>query len=661
LNGHAALNKVFRLVWSALHQAWIAVPESARGRGKRRVRVAAGLLAAVTATLAQAGPMGGQVVQGTGSIAQAGSTTTVTQSSAQLSLNWRSFDTAAHEVVNFVQPSASAIAVNRVTGTDATRFFGQLNANGQVYLINPNGILFGAGAQVNVGGLVASTLDLDDASLGLAGRRFAGTGTGSVVNQGQITAAEGGYVAFVGNHVANQGQVVAPRGTVALGGGNDVTLTFADNRLLSLRVDASTLDNLADNGGLLRADGGAVLLSAGARDALVASVVNNTGVIEARSVLEVDGTIVLDGGVLGAVASSGTLDASGRSAGASGGTVKVLGHAVTLADGSVTDVSGQRGGGTVLVGGNFYGAGPEQNAQSATIASNAEIRADALSMGSGGKVAVWSDGDTGFNGRISAKGGQAGGDGGFVETSGKNLRIGAGAWASTLAPQGCTGEWLLDPMDIVIAPAGGHIRGEDITAALQSSNVTIRTGDTASCSGVSCGPGSAGAGDITIRGGDMVGGYDWTSNTTLTLTAYRDINIIDHSVIDASAGTGNIVLRADNTARGIGTVHLDNTVYVGGNPSGTVKIYYNPTDYATPTDYAGMRDIGGFDTFQLANLQTYMAINMQATVQNKVYDGNTAAQLSDLSVSGGCPRASQWAWGASRPASRTRTPAATRP
>jgi filamentous hemagglutinin family protein len=181
--------------------------------------------------LAQAGPVGGQVTAGSGSIAQSGTTTTVTQSSQSMSASWQSFNTARGETVNFVQPSASAVAVNRIHDTNPTQFFGQLNANGQVYLINPNGILFGAGAQVNVGGLVASTLDMSDASLASASRRFSGNGTGSIVNQGDINVASGGYVAFIGNTVSNQGNITAPSGAVMLGAGNDVTLTFADTSL----------------------------------------------------------------------------------------------------------------------------------------------------------------------------------------------------------------------------------------------------------------------------------------------------------------------------------------------------------------------------------------------------------------------------------------------
>jgi filamentous hemagglutinin family protein len=268
-------------------------------------------------------PLGGQVSAGVGSVTQSGATTTIQQASPNLSLNWKSFNIAPQETVNFVQPSATAVAVNRIFDTNGTQILGRLNANGQVYLINPNGILFGQGAQVNVGALVASTLGFNDASLNGSSRTFSGTGTGSIVNQGTINATgsggSGGFVALLGNNVSNQGAITAPQGTVALGAGSSTTLTFQNNSLLKMQVDQSVLNTLADNGGLIRADGGLVLMSAGAKDALLASVVNNTGFIEARTVQEHNGTIILLGGMTaGTVHVGGTLDASAPNGGHGG-------------------------------------------------------------------------------------------------------------------------------------------------------------------------------------------------------------------------------------------------------------------------------------------------------------------------------------------------------
>jgi filamentous hemagglutinin family protein len=325
------------------HQAWsqdlnalFAADRNVNRRGKlvsKRKLIVTALALALTSQ-AQASPLGGQVVSGEGAITQSGTTTTIKQSSQNLSLNWQSFNIAPQETVNFQQPSASAIAVNRIFDTNGTQILGHLNANGQVYLLNPNGILFGQGAQVNVGGLVASTLDLNDASLNSNEKTFSGTGTGSIVNQGTITAANGGYVALLGNHVSNQGVITAQLGTLALAAGSAATLTFSGNSLVDMQVDQSTLNNLAENKQLIQADGGQVLMSAGAKNALLASVVNNSGVIEARTVENRDGTIILLGGMTaGTTNVSGSLDASAPNGG-NGGFIETSAAHVNVADGA---------------------------------------------------------------------------------------------------------------------------------------------------------------------------------------------------------------------------------------------------------------------------------------------------------------------------------------
>ncbi len=338
---HASMNRVYRLVWSQVQNAWVAVAETARGRGKNSSRklIAAALslgtmFAALLSHQALAAPSGGQVVAGSGSIVQSGASTNITQASQNLSLNWQSFNVAAQETVTFLQPSAAAIAVNRIFDTNGSQILGHLNANGQVYLINPNGILFGQGAQVNVGGLVASTLDIANASNGSVS--FAGSGAGSVINQGAINAAGnghgGGYVALLGNTVSNQGTISAQLGTVALGAGSAVTLTFSGNSLVQMQVDQSTLNNLAENGGLIRAEGGTVLMKAGAKNELLASVVNNTGVIEAQTVDNHEGVISLIAGMsAGTVKVAGTLDASAPNGG-NGGFIETSAASVKVAD-----------------------------------------------------------------------------------------------------------------------------------------------------------------------------------------------------------------------------------------------------------------------------------------------------------------------------------------
>ena len=159
------MNHIYRLVWNAVRQRCIVAPESARGGHggvslPSRLKSLGVALLVAFAEVVGALPVDGVVVGGSGAISQNAKTLTVNQATPKLAVNWQRFNIAAGEAVNFVQPGRSAIALNRVLGAEASSIYGQLSANGQVFLVNSNGILFGRGAQVNVGGLVASTLDL---------------------------------------------------------------------------------------------------------------------------------------------------------------------------------------------------------------------------------------------------------------------------------------------------------------------------------------------------------------------------------------------------------------------------------------------------------------------------------------------------------------------
>ncbi|GBG03174.1 hypothetical protein AZSI13_25010 [Azospira sp. I13] len=281
-------------------------------------------------------PTGGVITYGNGAIDAAGTRMVINQSSNKLAIDWQSFNIGTGSRVTFNQPGADAIALNRVLGTDGSRIMGQLNANGRVFLVNPNGVLFGNTAQVQVGGLVASTLDIDPLDFARGAYRFKGSGKpAAVINQGSIMAMDGGAVALLGGRVSNQGVIVAHQGSVALAAGNAMTLDFAGDGLLNVQVDGAAADALVENRQLIRADGGQVLLTADAGNALLKTVVNNTGVIEARTLGQKDGKIMLigdfDGGV---VKVAGTLDASAPAGGngGNGGFIETSGAHVQIAD-----------------------------------------------------------------------------------------------------------------------------------------------------------------------------------------------------------------------------------------------------------------------------------------------------------------------------------------
>jgi len=441
---------------SWMKQALQLSPSARQLRGRALV----GLFAAFSqvfvsgAAIAQALPSGGTVTSGSATISTPTATSMqINQASQQAVLEWNSFSIGAGNSVVFAQPNSSSVALNRVIGVSASQIYGNLSANGQVFLVNANGIYFAPGAQVEVGGLVASTLGISNSNF-LAGQYIFenGGGAGSVVNAGSITALAG-YAALVGPQVSNTGVVTAQLGSVALAAGNKVTLDIVGDGLMNVVVDAAAVGALALNSGTLAADGGQVLMSVRSADAILDKVLNTTGVIRANTLTAQNGKIILDGGERGVVLQAGQLQASGYGAGQTGGTVKVLGDRVGLMAGSSIDASGSAGGGTVLVGGNFQGQGPERNATVSYVAAGASVKADAVDNGNGGKIIVWADDSTRYSGSISARGGAQGGNGGFVEVSGKRSLIFAGQ-ADMSAPMGAAGSILLDPDNLYVTAAG---------------------------------------------------------------------------------------------------------------------------------------------------------------------------------------------------------------
>ncbi|OXJ13289.1 GLUG motif-containing protein [Burkholderia sp. AU6039] len=334
------MNKTYALVWNGAQRCWSAVGETARRRGKasggKRAAITAVSLIGFTALPAVALPSGEAILSGKADILRTedGRAMTINQHTDKLITNWQDFSVGGGERVSFHQPDSQSLALNRVIGTNGSRIDGQISANGRVFLVNPNGVLFGSGAQVNVGGLVASTQNLSDADFLAGNYRFSGSSTQSVINNGTITAADGGSVALLGARVANNGVIQAKMGRVALGAGNAFTVNFDGSGLLNLQIDGGAVDAQASNGGLLKADGGEVLMTARAAGNLLDAVVNNTGKIEASGLNARGGKITLDGGTVNV---GGTLDASAAEAGAPAGSVITRGERVNVATDTTVD------------------------------------------------------------------------------------------------------------------------------------------------------------------------------------------------------------------------------------------------------------------------------------------------------------------------------------
>ena len=315
-------------------------------------RAAAGL-GALSPLMALANPTGGQVVGGSATInTPNANATVVNQTSQNAAINWQQFSVGANQYVQFNQPNSSSVVLNRVIGSNPSSIFGNITANGQVFLINPNGILFAPGATLDVAGLVASTQDISTSDF-MAGRysliKASGAPDASVINQGSITTGANGYVVLAGDYVENDGVIQAQSGRVLLAAGGATTLTLDQaNGLIAYSIDSATLARLAGvkNAGEISAAGGTVIMSADVANALTATAVNNTGFVSARSIQSRDGVIILaaEGGD---IENSGTLDASAAQSGVVGGTVILRGDAATeLTPTSVIDTAGDgaRGG-----------------------------------------------------------------------------------------------------------------------------------------------------------------------------------------------------------------------------------------------------------------------------------------------------------------------------
>ena len=274
---------------------------------------------------AYAAPTGGEVVGGVATINQAGAVTTINQASQQANINWQSFGIAKNETVNFNQPNAQAIALNRVVGNEASNIYGKLNANGQVFLINPNGILFSKDAKVNVGGLVASTLDIDK----IDGTKYNLKGTGTITNQGTITAK--GRIAFIANVVDNQGKIINHKGITHLSAGEQVTINKGES--FNVTIHKGAIDAQINNGGAIISDSGQIYLTANAKDALSKAVINHTGIIEANTALQGEnGKILLIADMQQGTANiNGTINAKNEYQG-NGGFIETSGARVKIGD-----------------------------------------------------------------------------------------------------------------------------------------------------------------------------------------------------------------------------------------------------------------------------------------------------------------------------------------
>ncbi|MBY0404920.1 MAG: filamentous hemagglutinin N-terminal domain-containing protein, partial [Cyanobacteria bacterium] len=476
-------------------------------------------------------PQGGQSVSGDVTFNQNGNTLDVNTSANRSIANYNSFNVANGETVNFNLPGASSAILNRVIGGNPSQIFGAINSNGQVFLINPSGVLFGSTAQVNVGSLFASTLNISDQNFlngNLVFNRDPNSNA-SVVNQGLINITKGGFAVLTGSAVSNSGSINAPNGQVFLAVGDQVTLNLGNGISADVTVDkalqskVSGVQNAINNSGLIKADGGLIKLQADLQNNFYNRLVNNTGTVEALSVKESNGVISFVGNApngTGTVTNAGIVNASGTAENANAGSVSIQGGTVQqngtiLAEGT----DGGNGGkvaltsalDTTLGNGSYISVAGNDNASAGTVAVKA------------GRNAFFNDGAT-----INAQGGNLSGNAGFVEISGQN-RVQYRGLTQLGAASGAVGTLLIDPTNFIFST--------DASPALLNTAGNVNIWATR---------------DILV---DSVANFgNIASGSLLSLNAGRNLTVSKN----LSTGGGNMSLNAN----------ADTTAFGGSAPSG---------------------------------------------------------------------------------------------
>jgi len=556
------------------------------------------------------------VVAGSATIGGSGSTVTINQGTNAAIINWQTFSIAGGETTKFIVPNSASATLNRVTGGNPSAIYGTLSSNGKLFLVNPSGIIVGPSGRIDTASFLGSTLDVsNDEFLKNGDLHFTGTSDASINNQGAIEAT-GGDVYLIAKQVDNNGTISAPQGNVGLAAGTDVLFQQAGDQHLFVQATPAGTARASGvtNAGTIRAASAELKAAGGNAYALA---INNTGAIAATGYKKVNGQVYLtsDGGNItnsgnisaktasgnggtivlnghgtssaGTVLNSGQLVATGKTSGKKGGTVEVLGNQVGITDSGLVDVSGDAGGGTALIGGDEHGANPAiADADQTYLGPDAQITADALLTGNGGKIILWGNQTTQAYGAISAQGGSISGNGGFVETSAPDLD--ARTVPNLFAAHGTNGTWLLDPTDVIITdnssttsnvttpPAftltgtlgGATINQSDLLTALQNGNVVIDATQ-----------GTGGTGVIVWQQPNGTA-LDIASipGNTLTLDSPVQINLSGIVISNSGSGSLNLVLNSSLSGAGSVLVQSSNIALGGGNFTANGNGYVSTND-----------------------------------------------------------------------------------
>ena len=586
MSSGASLNHIFRTVWNQALGAMVAVAEVGTSAGRSSGRrsksdslckppeVGIGLLALSVATAwsafvpsVHANPTGAIAIVGQATVVNNGNAMQVTTQNGVgtnfSAINWQSFSIPAGSSTHFLQPNASSTSINRVVTNTPSQLFGSLSSNGTLVLVNHSGIAVGAGAMVDTAGFTASSVAMSDQDA-MAGRLRFGDGSISTSNlnvNGNILARSGDVVLLGPNVQAGQAALIqAPNGSTILAAGQQIDITGRGLEGIRLQVQAPT-DSVVNLGAL---QGDAVAMFAG--------TLKHSGLIQASTAALEGGRVVLK--AMSDTYIEGQASVLANSATGAGGSVEVLGHRVALTDNAHIDVSGATSGGTILIGGDYQGKNTAvQNANITYVGKNTLLNADATGAGNGGKVIVWADDITRAYGNINARGGQTGGDGGFVENSGKNHLDFQGR-VNTTAAAGKTGVLLLDPSDIVISTgANQFITGTTpFTGTSTGGSVlnvaTLNTALGSSAVVVDAAGGTGGTGNITVSDPVSSSSYDLTLtagpagviaiNAPITTMANLVLNGSNGGITQSGAGVITAASLTANSTGSFSTITLSN-------------------------------------------------------------------------------------------------------
>nr|WP_304100337.1 filamentous hemagglutinin N-terminal domain-containing protein [Mitsuokella multacida] len=489
---------------------------------RQAAAITAAMMAMSVGGIAYAMPQGEVIRSGKGEITRQDKDMTVNQDSKRLAIDWSGFDIANDERVTFRQPDKDSVALNRVVGDAASVIDGTLSGNGHVYVINPNGVLFGKNASVDVGSLVASTAKISDSDM----TNFANAdgitiaipedSSAKVINAGTIRA-EGGLVVLHAAEVENSGTITNPEGTTALAAARNLSLSADTAGKINFTVDGALAKAKALNSGVLKADGGYLVMTARSAGDVMSTVVNNTGTMEAKTLRQNEkGEILLDGGDNGIVELNGTLDASGMEAGQSAGSIKAIGAETHVEDGATLHAIG----------------------------------------------AV---------------------DGGLIENSGDYLEIGDNVDIDAAGKTGKAGEWLLDPLEVVISdsqPTGSSsVTNGDTDGSYNSSNnasgtasrnkttwVNSNTVNRLLNKGTAVSVQATDANKVASITLDSAINKTSGKDTSLTLEAQRNVTV--NKEITSTSGALNVNLHSDTDGDGLGAVLINADIATNG---GTFK------------------------------------------------------------------------------------------